>query len=315
MLNQRFLLDGHADILYRMLGEDLAFYGADSGLQEGYEHMKSAGLDLQVFALYVGSPHSPDQQLRQMIRYLDMFQKDICDGKRMAAVYTFADIEKNRLAGLKSGLLSIEGGDCLAGDLGVLRVLHQLGVRAMGLTWNNSNSIADGVGAEQDHGLTPFGREVIAEMNRLRMVVDISHLAPKGFWDVIERTTAPIIASHSNSKAIHNHRRNLDDEQIKAIINTNGVIGVTFVPYFIRDKEGVQIDDLLRHVDHILALGGEDYLAIGSDFDGITETMVDLRNGSDFPRFIEALDQRYGVEVTRKIMGANFLRVLQEIMG
>jgi membrane dipeptidase len=313
---EKFLLvDGHADILYRMEEEHQDFYQESSELHLNYNRMCEAGIDLQVFALFAHERYSPDEQLRVILGMIDTFYHRVCVNGQVFAVLSKVDLNKNLNLGRRSGLLSIEGGGCLNNDLRVLRMLYKLGVRAMGLTWNNGNCIADGVGEPEDRGLTPFGREVVREMNRLGMVVDVSHLAPKGFWGVIEETKRPIIASHSNAKAVHNHRRNLDDDQIRAIIETGGTIGVTFVPYFVSDKEEVTIKDLLRHIDHILALGGENHLALGSDFDGIVNTMVDLRHGGDYPRLQEALVKAYGDNVTRKIMGENFKRVLLDVLN
>ncbi|HEU4962852.1 MAG TPA: dipeptidase [Bacilli bacterium] len=312
---EKFLLiDGHADILYRMDREHLDFYEDCDTLHLNYKRLCQADIDLQVFVLFPDDRLTDGEQLRAVLGMIDMFYQRVCVGGKMRPVLSTVDLNKNLELGLRSGLLSIEGGGCLQGDLRQLRIMYQLGVRAMGLTWNTGNCIADGVGEPQDRGLTPFGREVVREMNRLGMVVDVSHLAPKGFWGVVEESTAPFIASHSNAKAIHNHRRNLDDNQIRAIIEAGGTVGLTYVPYFVSDKEQVTIQDLLRHVDHILALGGENHLALGSDFDGIETTMVDLRHGGDYPRLQEALVKAYGDTVTRKIMGENFKRVLLDVL-
>lgn len=151
-------------------------------------------------------------------------------------------------------------------------------------------------------------------MNRLGMVVDIAHLAPKGFWDVMNMANAPVIASHANAKAIHNHRRNLDDDQLRALFQTGGLIGMTYVPYFVAEGNRVSIDDLMRHINHILALGGENHIGLGSDFDGIEETMIDLRSGADYPQLQKRLFQAYGDTVARKILGGNFKRVLESIL-
>lgn len=308
------LIDGHADILYRMEKENLDFHQDRTHLHLNYNRLCEAGIDLQVFVLFTEDFLTPDEQLRSVLGMIDLFYHRVCVDGKMRPVLSKVDLNKNLELGLRSGLLSIEGGGCLGHDLGVLRMMYRLGVRAMGLTWNNGNSIADGCGAEEDRGLTPFGRDVVREMNRLGMVVDVSHLAVKGFWDVIEETNAPIIASHSNARAIHDHRRNLDDDQIRAVIKTGGTVGLTYVPYFLADKENVTIQDLLRHADHILSLGGENHLALGSDFDGIGHTMVDLRHGGDYPRLQEALVKAYGDTVARKIMGENFKRVLLDVL-
>ncbi|GAX91796.1 dipeptidase [Effusibacillus lacus] len=313
MSRKPFLIDGHADILYRMEQEHLDFYDPNSPLQLNYSRMERAGIDLQFFALYVDPPYTPQEHLSMILACIETFRSEVCRDNRLRPVYNYSDIERNRRSGVKSALLSIEGGDFLTGDLRHLRILYSLGVRAMGLTWNFRNSIASGVGEKIDNGLTPFGREVVLEMNRLGMLVDVSHLAPQGFWNVLEITQKPVIASHSNAKSVCPHKRNLDDSQIKGISECGGVVGVTFVPYFIGEGD-VGIDDLLRHMDHIIELAGDNHIGLGSDFDGIPTTMTDLRNGEDYPRLIARLQQVYGDEVTAKICGGNLLRVLKSVL-
>jgi membrane dipeptidase len=310
------MIDGHADILYRMETEGLDFYKDSETLQLSYDRISKAGIDLQVFALWVRPTYSPAEQLRVILGMIDAFYERVCVNGHMRPILSRDDLTRNLENGQRSGMLSIEGGDCLQGDIRVLRMLHRLGVRAMGLTWNQGNCIADGVGEAVDNGLKPFGREVIREMNRLGMVVDVSHLAPRGFWDVIDVAQAPVIASHSNAKAICDHRRNLTDEQLKALYQTGGLAGLTFVPYFVKTNgtTDVCITDLLRHVDHMLALGGENHIGLGSDFDGIDTTMVDLRHGGDYQVLREVLVKNYGDEITRKIFGGNFKRVLDSIL-
>lgn len=313
-MDKHFIMDAHADILYRMEKEHLSFIDADSGLHLSYPKIVQAGIDLQVFALYVDPPYTPQEHLEMLLKYIATFYSQVCAAGLMSPVLRYSDIEENARSGKKSALLSIEGGDFLTNDLRLLHVMYTLGVRAMGLTWNFKNAMADGVGEPDPQGLTSFGKQVVQEMNSLGMVVDVSHLAPKGFWDVIDISTAPIIASHSNSKALCSHRRNLDDDQINAIISKGGVIGMTFVPYFVGEGE-ITIPHLLRHIDHILALGGEDHIGLGSDFDGISITMQDLRSGTDYPKLIQALDKEYGPEIAAKICGRNFLRVYKQVLS
>lgn len=308
------LIDGHADILYRMKYEGLDFHNPESALHLNYDKICKAGIDLQVFALFVGPKYNPAEQLAHIVSMIDMFYNTVCANGQMRPILAKGDLARNVELGVRSGMLLIEGGDCMQSELGILRMLYKLGVRAIGLTWNNGNCIADGVGEQEDRGLTAFGHEVIREMNRLGMVVDVAHLAPKGFWDVMKIAQAPVIASHANAKAIHNHRRNLDDDQLRAVFETGGLVGMTYVPYFVAEGDAVSIDDLMRHIDHLLALGGEDHIGLGSDFDGIDTTMIDLRDGADYPHFQERLFQAYGDTIARKILGGNFKRVLESIL-
>jgi membrane dipeptidase len=307
------IIDGHADILYRMEKEGLRFYEDKENLHLNYDRLVKAGIDLQFFVLFVEPKHSPADQLKIHLNMIEQFYSEIVGGGKVRPILKKGDLERNLKDGYRSGLLSIEGGDCIQSDLRILRIMHRLGVRAMGLTWNHGNCIADGCGEKFDRGLTKFGRDVVREMNRLGMIVDVAHLGRKGFFDVMEVAQAPVIASHANARAIHDHPRNLDDEQLKALFQTGGLIGVTFVPMFVGDGT-VSIDDLMRHIDHILSLGGENHIGIGSDFDGIERALTDLRHGADLPNLQERLFKAYGEKVMKKIMGENFKRVIDSIL-
>ena len=314
-----FLIDGHADILYRMEEENLSFFDHSSKLHSSYDSLQRGGVRLQFFALFTESKLSPEQSLTKILAYIDTFYRviagncvqPILSASDLAAAQSHEQLENQPLT--ISGILSIEGAQCLQCEIRILHVLYQLGVRAIGLTWNHSNCIADGLGEPRGAGLTQFGKEVIDTMNQLGMLIDVSHLSVRGFWDVAERSKKPFIASHSNCTAIHIHRRNLSDDQIRAIIECNGTIGMTFVPYFITDGPAT-IDDLIRHIDHVLELGGQKHIAFGSDFDGITETMIDLRSASDYPKLLEEIERRYGQEVLLDISCRNLTRVLKNVL-
>jgi len=215
-------------------------------------------------------------------------------------------------------ILSIEGGEALEGDLGVLRVLHRLGVRLLTLTWNQRNQIADGVGESRTgSGLTEFGLKVIDEMNDLRMLIDVSHLSETGFWDVIKRSKAPIVASHSNCYALCPHLRNLKDEQIKALADKGGVIGITFVPNFLtQEKRKTTVKDVVKHIDYLVEKVGVDCVGLGSDFDGTGALPLGLEGVDKIPNITEELLNRGHKEKDiKKILGENFLRVFKDVIG
>ena len=175
--------------------------------------------------------------------------------------------------------------------------------------------MADGSGEPNPGGLTTFGRTVIEEMNRLGMIIDVSHLADPGFWDVLELSKAPVIASHSNAREICNHPRNLTDEQIRALIKSGGVMGLTFVDFFtVKEERTVWIDDLLRHLDHVCALGGVDHVAFGSDFDGIPNTFGDLTSAGNYTQLLEDLLMRYKEAEVMKFVHGNWLRVFGNVL-
>ena len=204
------------------------------------------------------------------------------------------------------------------GDLGVLRILYRLGIRLITLTWNQRNQIADGAGeARTGGGLTEFGVKVVAEMNHLGMLIDVSHLSEAGFWDVIKKSKEPIVASHSNCYSLCPHLRNLKDEQIKALADKGGVIGVTFVPDFlIKENRKSTVEDVVRHIDYLVEKAGIDHVGLGSDFDGTVELPIGLKGADEIPNITkELLNQGYKEDDIKKILGGNFLRVFKDVVG
>ncbi len=305
------VLDGHADILYRMETEGLSFYDADSKLQQSAAKLQKSGIDVQVFVTYVDPSFTPSEQLYKVLSSLHRFHTDVEKNGAVELVTTSGDIEKLIASRTTGAILSLEGADAINGQIAVLHALYRLGIRWIGITWNGANSLADGVGEERGAGLTNFGKEAVAEMQRLGIVVDVSHLAWRGVEDVLSMTKKPMVASHSNAHAVYPHRRNLPDELIQGIVQSGGTVGVTFVPHFIGGNESQSIDDLILHMEHLLRVAGPDGVALGSDFDGITETLVNLRNGEEYPALLDRLIDEFGMEIAKKVAGENLLRVLR----
>lgn len=226
---------------------------------------------------------------------------------------TYSDVCKALDTGRTALLLSVEGGEILGGSLAMLSTLHGLGVRSIGLTWNQANDIAGGV--KEPGGLSKFGEEVITEMNRLGMLVDVSHLSDPAFWDVMRVTQTPVIASHSCCRAVHNNPRNLTDDQIKELAAGGGVIGINFYANFLTGGEA-KLQDVIRHVEHVCSLVGPDYVGVGSDFDGCDLLPAGLEDTVRLPELAKALlAQGYSGENVEKIMGGNFFRVLNQVIG
>lgn len=165
-------------------------------------------------------------------------------------------------------ILTVEGGAALAGDFDKIAYLAECGVKALTLTWNSSCEIGDGAMVENPHGLTPFGKRAVGELERCGIVIDVSHASEPLFYDVAEHTEKPFIATHSDARNICDHKRNMTDEQFNVIKKRGGLVGLNFHKPFLSNKQEVGFDDLLRHAEHYLSLGGEKVLAIGSDFDG-----------------------------------------------
>lgn len=321
------VVDTHCDTLLRVVGRNQPFgqkaepYRLRDLHSEGHidlPRLITGGVDVQFFAAYIEPIYKPDRSLLRTLQIFDAFFTELAANEdQMLLVRQAADIDRAQAEGKIAAVMAIEGGEALEGDLGVLRVLHRLGVRAIGLTWNQRNNIADGVGdCRSGGGLSEFGAAVIAEMNRLGILVDVSHLSDPGFWDVIALSEQPIIASHSNSRAVCNHRRNLTDEQIKALAKNGGVMGMNFCASFVREDGHPTLDDLLNHVDHIVQLVGPEHVGLGSDFDGIGAAPEGLDDASRMPLLTEGLVKRgYSETAIRQILGENYLRVFRQVWG
>ncbi len=309
-------IDAHCDVLWRMWSrkyqqnEKLAhpFYNDADWLQVTAAKLKKGGIGLQACAIYVDEPFH-HRAFDVALEMVDLFYQEVVSDETIV-IRKRADLLEWKKGNKLGVLLTLEGAEAVEADLVKLANLYRLGVRWVGLTHNPANAVADGVGEERGAGLTNFGKRFVAELNRLHMGIDVSHLSEKGFWDVIELSSQPIFATHSNAKAIYPHRRNLTDEQIKAIIAKDGMVGITYVPYFTAGKIPVTIKELILHIEHILSLGGERHLGLGSDFDGISDTIQGLSNSSETQNLVNELQKHYSEDVVERIMGENWYELM-----
>lgn len=306
-------VDGHCDTITRLADRRAELLQNDGQIDLG--RLWQSGCALQVFAVWL-DPYYYASPLRQTLKYLDYYFGQLEENRlEMGHVNTKADLDRHLRAGKVSTLLSLEGGEALEGELGVLRMLFQLGVRGLTLTWNNRNQLGEPAshGASAG-GLTEFGKAVVREMNRLGMLVDVSHLSEAGFWDVARLAKAPFIASHSNAKAICPSGRNLTDDQIRAVADSGGVIGLNLYSSFLTQDGPADSSHLLRHAAHILEVGGEDVLGFGCDFDGIDTPPTDVPDVAALPQVFAQMEAEFGKEVTEKMTHKNFLRVLGAVL-
>ncbi len=244
---ESLVIDGHADTPQRFLDEAWNFTDPLNGGMLNYESAQQGGLNAQFFAIWVDPEHHPARHSAH--RTLELIDATLNQVRRapdrLALCLRANDILAVRDAGRFAVLLGIEGGHSIENSLGLLRNYYRLGVRYMTLTWANSNDWADSSGDINDpsvphhNGLTAFGRDVIREMNRIGMMVDVSHVSDKTFWDVLETTSAPIIAPHSSARAVTPAMRNLTDDMLRAVATNNGIVMANFYPAF--------IDDAWRH--------------------------------------------------------------------
>lgn len=314
------VVDTHCDTILRVIRSKGA-YRLREAHTEGHvdiPRLRQGGVGLQFFAAYIEPQYKPDRSIKRVLQLLDCFYEELADNPdSLHLVLSVADLAEAKRQNKIGALISIEGGEALEGDLSVLRMLHRLGVRSIGLTWNERNLIAEGVGeCRSKGGLTDFGVAAIKEMNRLGIIVDVSHLSEPGFWDVIDVSDKPIIASHSNAKSLCNHVRNLTDDQIKALAKNGGVMGLNMCDEFLHSNEPATIEHVMDHIAHVFSLVGSKHIGIGADLDGITRPPIGLEDVSKFPALTEAMLRRgYSEEQVRDVLGENYLRVLKAVIG
>jgi membrane dipeptidase len=219
-------------------------------------------------------------------------------------------------AGKLAGILAIEGGHAIENDLEKLRAFYQKGARYLTITWNNSTAWAVSASDQRSTtvGLSDFGKQVVRTMDSLGMIIDVAHTGIKTIWDILATTKNPIVATHSGVRALNNHSRNLNDAQIDSIARRGGVIGVVFYPPFLTSRGSATIDTVIKHIDYIKKRVGIDYVAIGSDYDGMGSAPVGLEDVSKLPNLTSALLRHgYSIAEVRKILGENYLRVFKQV--
>jgi membrane dipeptidase len=305
------IFDAHCDVLSKLLERpELDFAQSQEGLDVTLEKMVSAGIGIQNFAVYL--PQRWSSEFKHVLESIDLFHERILSLPQMQFIRTKSDL-RSALNGDRIGaLLSLEGVDSLHGNLAYLRILYHLGVRTVGITWNRANWAADGVLEPRKGGFTSAGMDLIQECNRLGLIMDVSHLSEKGFWELIEASHKPVIASHSNASKISPRLRNLSDIQIGSLIQAGGVMGITFVPPFVSEEQPVSIDQILLHIDHVCALGGKRHIGFGSDFDGIREWIVGLEHAGLYDRLVNLLLKHYREEDVELFVFGNWYRFYME---
>ncbi|KEK25673.1 dipeptidase [Bacillus gaemokensis] len=303
------VFDAHCDVLWQLWSaKGKKDFQNDPTLHITFEQLQQRAGSVQCFAIYVPETVPYEQRFEVALNMIDIFYKEILSLPSVKLIQKKEDIKQ--LGQNEIGvILTLEGCEAIGKEMMKLHTLYRLGVRSFGLTWNHANLLADGVMETRGAGLTTFGKKVVEELNSSRLWIDVSHLNEKGFWDVMEIAQYPI-ASHSNCYHLCQHPRNLKDEQVQALIRKNGVIGVTFVPEFLTNHRPAYMDDILRHVERICALGGEKNIGFGSDFDGITEMVVGVEAYRSYEYLIDELSKRYSEKDVRNFLYDNFINHL-----
>ena len=287
------IFDAHCDTLSEMYDKNQHF--GKNSLHIDLDRMSKYEKYTQVFAIF--TPPERKDAAKEYVKEITALFYDEMAKNGVTVCRNYTDLVKSKTR--QNAFLSIEGAECVE-SISDLSELKENGVFMIAPTWNFRNKIACGVMEEEDTGLTEFGKEAVREMDRLGIILDVSHLSEKSFFDAVEIFKKPIVASHSNSKIVVNHKRNLTDEQFLIIKNSGGVVGINLYPDFLGENAK-------SHIDHFLALGGEDNIGLGCDFDGVDRLPDGIHGMED----IEKLELPYSETIYKKITESNFLRVLK----
>ena len=338
---RRHVIDLHCDtpMLFRDGSYDL---GARNPRGEvDIPRMRDGGVTAVFFSVYTSATENTElESVQEALEIIDSIYREVDrHATDLEIALSSADIESVRREGRIAVLVGIEGGHMINESLAVLRSLHRLGARYLTLTHSRDTAWAGSSGSPRNAGLSEFGREVVAELNRLGMLVDISHVSDKTFWDTLETSSAPLIASHSSARALASHKRNMTDEMIRATAERGGVVHVNYYNTFIDDGYAQRSRDwgsanpgagtaaklaaigrpplgtLLDHFEHIIRVGGIEAVGLGSDFDGVNGELPEgMEDVSKIPAIAGGLSAR-GIASADidKILGENSLRVFRDV--
>jgi membrane dipeptidase len=308
------IIDLHCDTILRCVDSRNEIGLRSNNLCIDVQKLKKAGSIAQFFAMYVDLEQDPEP-LDRCLDMIDTFYNEIeKNSADIAFAGSFEDMERNRKSGRISAFLTVEEGEPIKGKLQNLRNLYRLGVRLITLTWNFPNCIGypNYEWVHRDKGLTPFGEEVVAEMNRLGMIIDVSHLSDQGFYDVARLSSQPFVASHSNARAIENHSRNLTDDMLRILAEKGGVTGLNLEPQFLGN--GGTLEAMVSHIKHMKKAAGIDVIALGSDFDG-TGPLTAITDIGQYGLLLDALSKAgFTSEEIDKISYKNTERVIKEVL-
>jgi membrane dipeptidase len=363
LLREVPLIDGHNDLPWqyreraqnRLAQIDLRQDQSklEKPLHTDIPRLRAGGLGAQFWSVYVPASLKGADAVQATFEQIDVVHRlDALYPDTFALALTADDIVRIHKAGKIASLIGVEGGHSINNSLGVLRQLYDSGARYMTLTHSDNNDWADAATADPKHdGLSEFGKAVIGEMNRLGMLVDLSHVSPATMHDTLDITAAPVIFSHSSARAVTGHQRNVPDDVLQRLKQNGGVVMVTFVPSFVSEKlrtHGSQRDaeearlkslhpgepqrvkeamtawdganprpratlsDVADHIDHVVRIAGEDHVGIGGDLDGISTTPTGLESVADYPKlFAELIRRGYSDDRLRKLAGFNVLRAMR----
>jgi membrane dipeptidase len=309
-----FIIDSHCDSIQKV-------DNCEFGIVNPYNYSQKYK-QVQFVAMMTGWPGDTEKDAwRRACRYTGLFCMSMAsEADKVIQIKSYDDIERAFAEGKHGALLTIESATGIKGSPKLLEMFYNVGVRVVSLTWlSNSLGKSNRVfnDGEEDTGITDLGREIVAKGNDLGIIWDVSHASDKLFWDLAEITKKPLIATHSNFRALCSHSRNLTDDMAKHIIKTGGMIGLNLLPEFISDDaEKRTVADYFKHVDHCLELGGEDNIGFGGDVDGTSgryPAPLD-ESCSIHDRLVEFMQKHYSERIVEKVAGANYMAYLKKYL-
>lgn len=303
------LFDMHCDTLYRAYTEKSTLF--DDSFHISFNKIKGISPYIQCLAVWIPDEYRGEAAWQLFCGCVGQLKREL-SGTGITWCRNAEDIKRvcdEKGTGI---ILTVEGGAVLGGDLSKLQTIYDMGVRMMTLTWNGRNELGDGIGETADGGLTDFGRECVHEMERLGIIVDISHAGERLFWNVAEITTKPFVASHSNIRAVTPHRRNLTDEQFRELIRRGGITGLNFCGEFLnKNKTNANLYDIIKHAEYFLSLVDEKNIAMGGDLDG-ADIPTDMLGIESMHELNDMFVKHFGQELTDAIFFGNAYRFFTE---
>ena len=317
------LIDLHCDTLFLMEREG-GHQLEENTLCVDLKKMKCANSMAQFFACFIymndfaGENRYTDAYMHAL-KLIERGQQEFAMNKDVISLAcSYEDLLQNHREGKMSAVLTIEEGGIIEDDMARLEHLYEQGIRLMTLLWNGENCMGYPNSRDRnvmEKGLKTFGIETVERMNEMGMMIDVSHLSDGGFGDVIRYSKKPVVASHSNARMLCNHPRNLTDDMIKALAEHGGIAGINFYPAFLNGTAKSGIDDLIRHIEHMYHVGGEEFVAMGTDFDGFDDSISKIGHIGEMPQLYDALKKRkFNDSQIERFWNKNALRVIKEVL-
>jgi len=324
VLSSTPLIDGHNDLPWAIRQSEVAPHDVEAPehnlrgstpFHTDIDRLRGGKVGAQFWSVYIPFEAEAEGAAKVQLEQIDIALQIV---DKYPDVFELAldasDVNRIFGSGKIASMLGMEGGHAIENSLGTLRAFYAMGVRYMTLTHNGTLDWADAGSDDARHGgLSGFGEEVVREMNRMGMLVDLAHTSPATMNDALDVAEAPVIWSHADARGVHDHSRNVPDQVLRRLPENGGVVMITFVPGFLTDQPEATIADVADHIEHVAAVAGIDHVGIGSDFDGISSTPVGLEDVSTYPMLFAELSRRgWAEEELQKLAGENVLRAWQE---